>query len=104
MKTTSALTIASLVALSALAAPAQAGFGPCPFGGASPEDPGRSCASAPAPACPTEASGDSCPLANSGELADTVGAMAAGGLRIAATVMRALAGEASRQLGVEPTR
>lgn len=56
------------------------------------------------PPCARPEGGDSpsaCSL-NSAELGDALGNMAAGGLRIAGSVLRALAGEASRMLQPEP--
>jgi hypothetical protein len=57
------------------------------------------------PACPTNGAGEpgqsACDLSNR-ELGQALGNMAAGGMQIAATVMRTLAGEASRLLLAEP--
>ncbi len=107
MKTTTTLTLASLIALASLATPAQAQMGLCLFGGPSQTSAGSGCTSEPQSnqACPIEREDQpsGCALGNP-ELGDMVGSMAAGGLKIAASVMRALAGEASRQLGGDPNQ
>jgi hypothetical protein len=106
MNKNTSIKSAGMVAIAALmfAGSAQAAMGGCMF-------------SAPlqgnASGCATEAgNGQACPVqggnakaacpSNNKALGDMVGNMAAGGVQVAASVIRALASEASRQLASEP--
>lgn len=99
-KSAAMLAIATLM----LAGPAQAAMGPCQFAAPAPAaEPGCADAQAGSRACPVQGHGGqaACPTGQQG-LGAMVGNMAAGGIQIAASVMRAMAGESSRQLASEP--
>lgn len=104
MKRTTTMKTAGMLAMAALmiAGTAQAGMGPCMSGAAAPT-PGCGNATGSAQACPVQGGHGqpACPNSNQA-LGEMMGQMAAGGIQIAASVMRTLAGEAARQGVSEP--
>jgi len=106
--TTAALAFASMFSLGT----AQAAMGPCFLIMSNPAN-ATSCTSAqpnlPAPmisaptksSCPTQSGAGTGCMSNQ-ELGQALGSMAAGGMQIAATVMRAVTEEASRLLMADP--
>ena len=111
MKKSTAIKSAGTLAIVALliAGPAQAGMGSCLFGTVAPTtmsncggEQGNNQA-ANNSACPTQSGNGktSCPTGDQ-VIGHMVGSVAAGGVRIAASVMRAVAGEAGRQLASGP--